>query len=251
LNEIKHECIVLRTRNTGEMNKIVILFSRESGKESVIAYGARKMQNRFGSSLEIFTHGNALIKESHKQGMQTLDQMEIISSSYDLFLDYAVSAHLYYYSELLDTILQDGLTEEHIFRLTLEMLRGFKLKLSADLVSAYFELWLLKFMGALPDHRTCHHCKRPLKNQKFLYTSDEGYLFCKECERNGVEKGKQFNGNMYNIIGIVFENKIDNAILRNLKVGKTNVTEWTNLLFERALEKELKSFKNLRAIREY
>ncbi|MBN2135230.1 MAG: DNA repair protein RecO [Acidobacteria bacterium] len=251
MNETKHECIVLRTRNTGEMNKIVILFSRESGKESVIAYGARKMQNRFGSSLEIFTHGNALIKEGRKTGMPTLDQMDIISSSYDLFSDYTVSAHLYYYSELLNTILQDGLTEENIFRLTIEMLRGFKLSLSADLVSAYFELWLLKFIGALPDYKICHHCKRPLSNQQFLYASVEGYLFCKECERNGVEKGKQFNGNMYNIIGIIFENKIDNAILRNLKVGKTDVTEWTNLLFEQTLEKELKSFRNLRAIREY
>ncbi|MCP2599227.1 DNA repair protein RecO, partial [Candidatus Aminicenantes bacterium AC-335-B20] len=50
------EAIVLRSYNSGEQDKIVVLFTREKGIIKGIAKGARKFVNRFGGSLEPFSH---------------------------------------------------------------------------------------------------------------------------------------------------------------------------------------------------
>jgi len=46
------EAVILRTQNFAEQDKLVVFFSQEKGLVRGIAKGARKFNNRFGSSLE-------------------------------------------------------------------------------------------------------------------------------------------------------------------------------------------------------
>ncbi len=49
---IRTEAVVLRSLDYGETSQIVTLFTREKGKVSVIAKGARKTKSKFGSTLQ-------------------------------------------------------------------------------------------------------------------------------------------------------------------------------------------------------
>jgi DNA repair protein RecO (recombination protein O) len=49
------QAFVLRTYKLAEADKICVLLTRQSGMLRGVAYGARKMRSRFGSSLEPFT----------------------------------------------------------------------------------------------------------------------------------------------------------------------------------------------------
>jgi DNA repair protein RecO (recombination protein O) len=245
------ESIILFSKNSGEYNKLVFIFTRDKGTMSAVAYGARKTKNRFGSALEPFTFGRAMLIERRKGSFVSLDQMEIIESSFDLYSDYVVAGHLYYYAEILHNLLPGGQPEENIFRLTLEMLRGFRLGIPVQIVAAYFEVWLLKLSGLLPDHRECHHCSKRLKNQNFIYVAASGYLFCDTCRQRGIDEGKKITGSIYTALNEVFKNKIDSDKLNASLFGKAPLTEWTERLFKLAIEREIKSLKNLKMIRDY
>lgn len=244
------EAIILRTKNIEEYNKLVFLFSRTRGKIKATAYGARKLKNRFGSALEPFTYGRALLIEKKTRGFTTLDQMEIIKSSFSLFEDYYTGAHLYYYADLLDHCLPDDQPEENVFRLILEMLRGFEKGLSPNLVSIYFEVWFLKLLGALPDYTECHHCKASLRKMNTVYISNEGLFFCDKCRLNGIDAGKAIRGEIYHILKTVFTNRIDSSKMKAQKIAGIPITDWTGMLFNKLIEKEVRSYNNLRELRD-
>ncbi|PAM94754.1 DNA repair protein RecO, partial [Flavobacterium sp. IR1] len=84
----KVEAIVIRTNDYGESNKIVTLFTRESGKVGVMARGAKKPKSRLAAISQLFIHGLYLFQKSN--GLGTLNQAEMIHSykevRNDLFL---------------------------------------------------------------------------------------------------------------------------------------------------------------------
>ncbi len=245
------ESLVLRTKKTGEYNKLVFLFTRNRGKILAVAFGARKTRNRFGSALEPFSHGRAMLIEKKNSGLLSLDQFDLIKSSFELYEDYAVASHLYYYSELIDLLLPEEQPDDNIFRLTLEMLRGFHERLAPNVVAAYFETWLLKLLGVLPEHSKCHHCSAVLKPGGTVYMAAAGYFFCKGCYLKGLDEGKEIPGEMIRTLNLIFKSKIDNKALSSKRIGALPVTKWTGLLFQRTVEREIKSYDSLKTIREY
>ena len=74
----KVEGIVIRTTDYGETNKIVTIYSREFGKVSAMARGAKKPKSRLAAISQLMTHGHFLIQMG--SGLGTLQQGEIISS---------------------------------------------------------------------------------------------------------------------------------------------------------------------------
>lgn len=245
------EAVILRTKNIGEYNKMVFLFTRERGKIKAVAYGARKLKNRFGSALEPFTHGKVLIIENNRgTAIASLDQVEILHSAFGLYEDYVTASHLYYYSELLDSFLPEEHPEENIFRLTLEMVRGFELRLSPMRVAAYFEVWLLRLLGFLPDYKNCHHCRKNLRADKEIFIAREGYLFCGNCRTKGLDEGKKEEP-VYHTLELIVKNKIDSKELNSVKLANNAILNWTTQLFQNGIGREIKSYKNLREIRNY
>ena len=244
------EAIILRTKNIGEYNKMVFLFTRERGKIKAIAYGARKLKNRFGSALEPFTNGKVMLIENKRTAIASLDQVEITQSAFDLYEDYITAAHLYYYSELLDSFLPEEHREEKIFRLTLEMIRGFRLRLSPSRVAAYFEVWLLKLLGHLPDYKLCQHCRKSLRGEKEVFIAREGYIFCGDCHIKGLDDGKKQEP-VYHTLQLIIKNKIDSEKLNSVKLMNNPILDWTTQLFQNGIGREIKSYKNLREVRNY
>ena len=68
----------LRSIPYGESNKIVTLFTREAGKLTAMARGAKKPTSRLAAVTQPFTHGSFLIRKG--RGMGTLEQGEQIDS---------------------------------------------------------------------------------------------------------------------------------------------------------------------------
>lgn len=58
----KVEGIVIRTTDYGETNKIVTIYSREFGKISAMARGAKKPKSRLAAISQLMTHGHFLFK---------------------------------------------------------------------------------------------------------------------------------------------------------------------------------------------
>ncbi len=60
---LKTEAIVLRSMRYGEADKILHVYTRENGRQSAIAKGARRAKSRFGGRLEPFMQVNLVLHQ--------------------------------------------------------------------------------------------------------------------------------------------------------------------------------------------
>src|SRR3954447_2279291 len=57
--------LVLRVVDYGDADRVITFLTRERGKLSAFARGARKSQKRFGAGLQLFAVGEVLLGERH------------------------------------------------------------------------------------------------------------------------------------------------------------------------------------------
>lgn len=170
------EGIVLRVRNLGEADRIITLYTKDKGKLSAVARGARRIRNRLLSPTQLFTHGLYLIFP--QQGLHNLSQAEIIHSGQPLRDDLEKFAYASYITELLDALTPEEDPAERVFALLAGALslgaRG-RMKLAVRA----FEIKLMAELGYQPELHVCLNCREPV--QENLFFTEQGGVLCQRC----------------------------------------------------------------------
>jgi DNA repair protein RecO (recombination protein O) len=174
------EAIVLRSYNFGEQDKIVIFFAREKGILRGIAKGARKFGNRFGSSLEAMSSVRIFYYEKERKDLVTISGCDLLRSFFDLQRDLKTSFTLSYFAELVEEFAPARSREDRLFRLLLSLLDNLDQGGDLAFLSRYFEAWILKINGFLPDLERCRKCRRPLADSGWLSAKRDG-AYCEDC----------------------------------------------------------------------
>lgn len=172
----KTEGIVLRIRNLGEADRIVTLYTKERGKLSTVARGARRIRNRLLSPTQVFTHGRYLIFPG--KGLHNLAQAEIVNSGQPIRDDLEKLAYASYITELLDALTVEEDPIERVFPLlaaTLALLEVGRL----GLATRAFELRLMRELGYEPELYHCLSCREELQTRVFF--SEQGGVLCENC----------------------------------------------------------------------
>jgi len=175
------EALILRTYNLAEADKIVVCLSRSAGLIRGVAKGCRKLKNRFGASLEPFTLVNLTYYEKEHQELVSLRQVEILKSRFNLSSNTALLAGFAYMGDLLTDFSAPHQANDNLFRMALASFEAVA-QTPSDLeaVLRYFEVWVLKLEGFLPDLRTCASCHRVFGEEVVYLTSDLS-LRCLQC----------------------------------------------------------------------
>ena len=180
LNE--SEAIVLRTYPMREADLLVTLFTRAEGKVRGVARSAKKSKRRFGGALEPMTHVRAFYDVRERQELVRLDACEVLSSPMATEVSYARSVGLAHLAELLDELLPDREANDAIFRLTLSVLQ-----IMADqeiwMPVTYFDLWLTRLVGFLPELTECIACGRSLNDSRAYFHALADGLMCADDKR--------------------------------------------------------------------
>ena len=66
---LRAEGIVLHAWDLGEHDRLVTLYTRDHGRFSAVARGARRLRSRFSGALELFTWGDAVGFEREGRGL--------------------------------------------------------------------------------------------------------------------------------------------------------------------------------------
>ena len=180
------EAIVLRTYPLRESDLLVTLFTRLEGKVKGVARAAKKSKRRFGGALEPLTYVRAFYDDRERQELARLDSCEVIESPLATEVSYPRAVALGHVAELLDELLPDRERSDAVFRLTvsvLQELRGTALWMPLT----YFELWMTRLMGFLPELGECVVCGRSLNanqngNRAFWHALADG-LMCIDDKR--------------------------------------------------------------------
>src|SRR5713101_8477787 len=176
------EAIVLRTYPLREADLLVTLFTRLEGKVRGVARSAKKSKRRFGGALEPLTYVRAYYEDRERQELARLDSFEVLESPLATEVSYPRAVALGHLAELLDELLPDREANDAIFRLTLSVLGSLRGK-EFWLPITYFDLWIARLMGYLPELSECLNCGRPLNgNRAFFHVLADG-LMCPEHKR--------------------------------------------------------------------
>ncbi len=176
------EAIVLRTYPLREADLLVTLFTRMEGKVRGVARSAKKSKRRFGGALEPLTYVRAFYQDRERQELTRLDSCEVINSPLATGVTYARAIALGHVAELLDELLPDHEANDAIFRLTLAVLACLE---GPDIWMpvTYFELWMTRLVGFLPELSECMVCGRALNGSRaFFHVLTDG-LMCLDDKR--------------------------------------------------------------------
>lgn len=180
---IETEAIVLRTYRLAEADKIVVCLTRQAGLIRGVARGARRLRSRYGAGLEPFTLVHLSYFEKEGRELVSLRGAEIIRSHFDLARSAEAFAVLEYLGELALEFAPPHQPDERLFRMIracLDAVAAAPERLRA--VARYYEVWVLKLAGLLPDTRACGGCGGKLgRVGERVYVNFETALRCEKC----------------------------------------------------------------------
>ena len=176
------EAIVLRTYPLREADLLVTLFTRLEGKVRGVARSAKKSKRRFGGALEPLTYVRAYYADRERQKLARLDSCEVLESPLATEVSYPRAVALGHVAELLDELLPDREANDTVFRLALSVLAGLR---GPDvwMPVTYFELWMTRLMGYLPELSECMVCGRTLNGSRAYFHALADGLMCPEDKR--------------------------------------------------------------------
>jgi DNA repair protein RecO (recombination protein O) len=183
---VKTEAIILKTLKYGESSKILTLYTKEFGKISAIAKGARGMKSKFGNTLETLSLVSLVLYKKDSREIQLIAE--------------SISLHRFAtIRENLDALSAAMATIELIYRTTHEEKNEPLFSLLVETLSAinnahtnfaqlycWFELRIAELFGFRFQLEHCPACNDILETslaQKefFIVTLSFGGMLCDRC----------------------------------------------------------------------
>jgi DNA repair protein RecO (recombination protein O) len=165
---VSDEGIVLRRRTFAEADRILVIFTRDQGKLSVLARGARRAKARNAAGLDLLTRSELLLVPGRS--------MAVVAQARALGLPWPGSDILRtacggVLAELVDATLEEGHPEPELYQLIV----GARERMADPSCDARLELALTSFQiaalgGYLPELRRCASCGEQLEDR------DGGFL---------------------------------------------------------------------------
>jgi DNA repair protein RecO (recombination protein O) len=173
---------VLRTYPLREADLLVTFFTRAEGKVRGVARSAKKSKRRFGGALEPLTYVRAFYDVRERNELARLDACEVLASPMASEVTYARAVALGHIAELLDELLPDREANDAIFRLTLSVLNVLDSS-KIWMPVTYFDLWLTRLVGFLPELTECVVCGRDLNGSRAYFHALADGLMCVDDKR--------------------------------------------------------------------
>ncbi|HET6439170.1 MAG TPA: DNA repair protein RecO [Anaeromyxobacter sp.] len=185
LERLKLTAFVLRTVDYGESDRVVTLLSRERGKVSAFARGARASRRRFGGALEPFTLLAAEVRVRHGSDLLGLDGVAVLRGYGRIRADLARIACAAYAVELSRELVKDAEPHDELFELLEAYLDLLEAAPARPAALRAFELWALRAAGLAPRLDACACCGGELDGAARAVRFDPGHggALCAACAR--------------------------------------------------------------------
>jgi DNA repair protein RecO (recombination protein O) len=175
------EGIVLRRRAYAEADRILVMITREHGKISVLAKGARRAKARNAAGLDLLTRSELLLVPG--RGMATVAQARAVGLPWP-GADIVRTACGGVLAELVDATLEEGHPDPELYQLVLET----RERMADPSGDARLELALSSFQvaaigGYRPELQRCAVCGEELQDRAGGFLPHLGGLVQADCWR--------------------------------------------------------------------
>jgi DNA repair protein RecO (recombination protein O) len=179
---VETEGLILKSYSLAEADKIVVFLTREEGLVRGVAKGAKRLKSRFGGSLEPFSIVQVNYFQKEERELVSIRQIEMVKSFFKNASDPHFLQKFSYLSELIVNFAPPHDPNEKLYRMAKICLEtaSEKPKCLMNIV-LYFELWILRLGGFLPDWNKCNNCKTEFNLEEATGLQLNFHLFCKSC----------------------------------------------------------------------
>jgi len=187
---VETECLVLRSYDLAEADRIVVFFTRDHGIIRGVAKGARRLKSKFGGTLEQFSTVQLTYFQKEDRELVSVQKAEMVRSRFALASRPAYLKTFSYLVELLAELLPPNDPNEKMYRMAaacLDISPGSGEDLSA--IELYFEVWLLRLGGYLPAWTACGGCMRTLIADEPVMLSSDLHFECENCSKGRRREG--------------------------------------------------------------
>ena len=193
--------MVLSAMPVGDYDKRLVILTKESGKISAFAKGARRPNSALLACSQPFTFGEF----SLYPGRSSYNIMSVEVSNYfgELRDDFTMLCYGFYFCEFADYLTKENNDEKDILKLLYQTMRALgKKTIDEALIRLIFELRIMTINGEMPQVFDCIKCQLNKKSgqeisQKVIqdrcyFSAESGGILCEACrshDRNAISIG--------------------------------------------------------------
>ena len=173
--------IVIRTTPYGDIHKVVTLLTKELGKITVMAHGARKTKGKLAAVTQVFSNATFLVVESRKGGMGTLKQGETKVRYKKFTGDIEKTTFASIIIELANYLTEDSdlETASKVFDIVERALQLIEAGKDAQSICLLVEMNLLEIAGIHPEINGCSCCNE--RSGDFAFSIKYQGFICHRC----------------------------------------------------------------------
>lgn len=192
--------MILSAAPIGEYDRRVVILTKERGKISAFAKGARRQNSALMGMTNPFSFGEFVLYEGRNSN--TLVQANISNYFMELSTDFEGAYYGFYFLEFADYYTREYNDEKQMLKLLYQSMRALSSKkFSYELVRVVFELKALVINGEYPELFQCTNCGAT--DRGVVFSCKNRGIVCEECRslaNDGIYIG---NSTLYTLQYIV------------------------------------------------
>ena len=162
--------VVLSAMPVGDYDKRIVLLTRERGKISAFAKGARRQNSPFMAAANPFVFGSFTLYEGRTS--YNLNQVSVQHHFVELATQQPGVYYGYYFLELADYFGKEGTDEK-------------------EMMNLLYVLRAMVIQGVMPQLFQCAGCGRELTEEEtgeLFFSQDEHGILCADCSRMAMDR---------------------------------------------------------------
>jgi DNA repair protein RecO (recombination protein O) len=185
----KAQALVIRQVDFSESSRVVTFLTREFGRVSALAKGAKRLKGPFEAALDLLSECRVVFIRKAPGVLNLLTEARLLKRFQPPQTDPGAGLSRlyggYYIAELLNGLTEDFDPDPAVYDLTtasLSRLTSPDSSPSSTLI--HFEISLLRLIGLLPNLFECTVCGTPVEpDSQLAHWVSQGGLLCPECRR--------------------------------------------------------------------
>ncbi len=186
MSYVKVKGLVIKEVNTGEADKILTIFTRQRGKITASARGARRQRSKYAAGTQLLSYNDYVLFSG--KDMYSINSSEVIESFYEIRNDIVKLTYAAHFLDIISDTLQENQPAPKALQLLLNTLHILaKTERDPALAAVIFEMRLLAISGYAPSLSGCCVCGNE-SEERYGFSFKNCGLICSKasCEAQDV-----------------------------------------------------------------
>ena len=252
MSDHRSYAIVLKVSAHGESDIILSLYSRELGKITAIAKGAKRSKQRFVNKLELFSCLRIIYRPPKRGSLFFLSEAELVNAHLTLRTTYPRYVTAAFINELTQLFCGEQDPDPTIFTLLSWALHMLNQGMPPGKIALLFLFRLLDLCGYQPQIDQCGSCGRSIEQSTgFTLYPGTGTLLCNHCRRTTTTSSLTLTVQTLKFLHSA--QQMDLQQLNRLQLPEATIYQTLDVLYHYSrhlLQQDIHSWKQLLLLRD-